>query len=44
MVVELEGMWKEVAVTYFEEFFIICLVGLSNSVRDVRIVWTIIRI
>jgi hypothetical protein len=39
MIVELEGIWKEVTVTYFEEFFI-CLVGLSNSLKVVRIVWT----
>jgi hypothetical protein len=44
MIVELEGMCKEVAVTYFEVFFIICLVGISKSVRDVRIVWTMVRI
>jgi hypothetical protein len=44
MFVELEGMWKEVAVTYFEVFFIICLVRISKSVRGVRIVWTMVRI
>jgi len=44
MIVELEGMWREVAVTYFEAFLIICLVGISKSVRNVRIVWTMVRI
>lgn len=44
MIVELELMWKEVAVTCFEVFFIICLVGISKSVRDIRIVWTMVRI
>lgn len=44
MIVELEGMWKEVVVTYFEVFFIICVVELPKSVTDVRIVETVVRI
>jgi len=44
MIVELEGTWREVIVTYFEVFFIICLVGISKSVRNARIVWTMVRI
>jgi hypothetical protein len=31
MIVEWEGMWKEVALTYFEVFIIICLVGISKK-------------